>query len=107
DIPNPDFCGWSQRRRRRRGSSDITLGCRDGIETEPLGDPGFDQLDDTGDGGLRILHLHEIQVALSFGRIEIGNGALVDAMIAGDGLWAACRNTSVRRTTGTALDAMM
>ena len=29
----------------------------------------FDQLDDTGDGGLRILHLHEIEVALSFGRI--------------------------------------
>ena len=35
-------------------------------------------------GGLRILHLHEIEVALSFGWIEIGNRALVDAMSAGD-----------------------
>jgi hypothetical protein len=43
------------------------LDVADGIETEPLGDPGFNQLDDTGDGGLRILHLHEIEVALSFG----------------------------------------
>jgi hypothetical protein len=29
-------------------------------------------------------HLHEIEVALSFGWIEIGNRALVDAMSAGD-----------------------
>ena len=56
----------------------------DGIKTEPLGNPGFDQFDDTGDGGLRILHLHEIEVALGFRWIEIGNRALVDAMSAGD-----------------------
>jgi hypothetical protein len=60
------------------------LDVADRIETEPLGDPDFDQLDDTDDGGLRIFHLHEIEVALSFGRIEVGNRALVNAISVGN-----------------------
>ena len=55
-----------------------------GSRPNRLGIRGLDQLDDAGDGGLRILDLHEVEVALSFGRIEIGNRALVDAMSAGD-----------------------
>src|SRR6476660_5159461 len=82
--------------------------------TEPLGDPGFDQLDDTGDGDLRILHLHEIEVALGFGRIEIGNRALVDAMSAGDdatlgGLPEHPMSPTIKRAapSGTALISVM
>jgi hypothetical protein len=40
----------------------------------------LNQFDDAADGRLRIVSLHEVKVALDFGRAEIGHGALVYSM---------------------------
>jgi hypothetical protein len=50
----------------------------------------------------------KVEVALRSGRAEVRHRALIDAMSIGDDpLCAACRNTSVSRTTGTTPDEMM
>ena len=60
------------------------LDVADGIEPEALRDAGLDQFDDPGGRGLRILGRHEVEVAVACGSGEIGNGAPVDAVRAGD-----------------------
>ena len=42
------------------------------------------QFDDARHGGFGIVRLHEVEVAVAFGRAEIGHRALVDAVGAGD-----------------------
>ena len=60
------------------------LDVADGIEAEPPRDPRLHQFDDAADGGLRIVRLHEVEVALGSGWAEIGDRALVDTMGTGD-----------------------
>jgi hypothetical protein len=40
----------------------------------------FGQLDDAANGSLRVVRLHEVEVALCFGWAQIGDRALIDAM---------------------------
>ena len=45
-------------------------------ETEPPRDPRLHQFDDTANRTLRIIRLHEVEVALSFGWAEVGEEAV-------------------------------
>ena len=49
-----------------------------------LGNPRLHQLDDAADSGLRIVRLHEVEVAVWSGRAEVRDRALIDAMGTGD-----------------------
>src|SRR6516162_5159239 len=56
---------------------------RIGSRPKRLG-PGLHQLDDAADSGLRIIRLHEVEVAVWSGRAEVRDRALIDAMGTGD-----------------------
>src|SRR5262245_18495033 len=65
------------------------LDVADGVEAEAARNPCLHQLDNARHGGYGIVRLHEVEVATRWGRTEIGDQTLVDAMGAGD--YAALR----------------
>ena len=69
-------------RTRREGTSRV------GAKTPR--DARLHQLDDAADGGLRVVRLHEIEVALGSRRAEIGDRALIYSMGAGDDAALRC-----------------
>ena len=52
----------------------------DGIEPEPFGDAGLDQLQNSRDRGFRIVRGHEIEIAVAGWGSQLGHIALVDPM---------------------------
>jgi hypothetical protein len=56
------------------------LDVANGVETKPLGDAGLHQFDDPRHGGLRIVCVHEIEVAVALRLSEIGDRSLVNPM---------------------------
>src|SRR5438105_8794693 len=60
------------------------LNVTDGIEAEALRDAYLHQFDDPRHGGFGIVRLHKIEVAVALGPGEVGNGAPVDLVRAGD-----------------------
>jgi hypothetical protein len=56
----------------------------DGIDAKAFGNPCFNQLDNARNGRFRVVRLYKVEIALSSGRAEVGDRALVDAMGAGD-----------------------
>src|SRR5436190_1565551 len=74
-------------------------------EPEPLGDASLHQFDDVADGGLWIVCRHEVEIALGAGGLRSGSEPwLIRWALVMMRLCAACRNTSVSRTTCTASD---
>src|SRR5665648_1027103 len=60
------------------------LGIADRIEAESLRNPRLHQIDDPRHGRFGVVRLHEIEVAVATWLGEIGNGALIDLVRAGD-----------------------
>jgi len=60
------------------------LDVSNGLEPEALGDARFHQFDDPRHGRFWIVGLNEEKIVIAFGLGEIGNGALVDPVRAGD-----------------------
>ena len=66
------------------------------------------QFDNARHGGLGIVRLDEIEVAVALGLGQIGqHRRLMRCALVMIRLWAAWRKISVSRTTGTAPEAMM
>src|ERR1019366_1782565 len=57
---------------------------RMGVEAKPLWDAGLHQFDDPRHGGLRVVCLHEIEVAVPLRLSKIGDQSLVNPMGTGD-----------------------
>src|SRR5262245_25733761 len=60
------------------------LDVADGVEAKAARNPCLHQIDDARYGGFEIVRLHEVEVATRWGRTEIGDRTLVDAMSTGD-----------------------
>src|SRR5580692_4880624 len=91
---NLALAGGVQRRLKfdiQRAGSDATavhraqnLNVTNGIEAEALRDACLHQFDDPRHGGFGIVRLHKIEVAVARGPGEVGSGAPVDLVRAGD-----------------------